>query len=553
MDRAGASLDRTVGMIRDRLGAHPVVVQMPMGREDELSGVIDLVEMQAFLFDREGDMRATEIPADLQAEALARREQMIEALADLDDEITILFLEGEHIDGATLRAALRAATCNGRAVPVLCGSSLRNVGVIPLLDAIVAYLPSPLDVEPMKGRSVADGDEVACRPDDSEPLAALVFKVSTDPYVGKLSFFRVYSGSIARGDMIMNANTGDTARVGRLVRMHAERREEVETIGAGDIGAVLGLKLAKTGETLATQERPVMLEEISFPTPVIELSVRAANKAADEKLGLALQRLLEEDPTLTSRFDEQTSETVLAGMGELHLEVIVDRLRREFNVDVAVGAPKVAYCETITRPVNVTGRLVKQSGGHGQFAVVEVEVEPLEPGAGFVFENAIVGGAIPREYIPSVEKGVREALQQGPYAKQPVVDIKVRLVDGKYHEVDSSDRAFQAAGSLALREAVLRGKPVLLEPMMKVEVVAPQEYTGDVIGDLSARAAIIAGIEPRSAGSQAILAQVPLANMFGYATSLRSATQGRGNFTMEFSHYQRVSEEVAKEVISRVA
>jgi elongation factor G len=553
MDRAGANLDRTVDMIRERLGAHPVVVQMPIGREERLSGVVDLIEMRAYTFDGEGRVIEGPIPADLQDEATARRERMIEALADLDDEITILYLEGEEIDVATLQGALRAVTCAGRAVPVLCGSSLRNVGVVPLLDAVVAYLPSPLDVEAMTGRSPLDGEPVACQPDDHEPAAALVFKVTTDPYVGKLSFFRVYSGAIVRGETIMNANTGETARVGRLVRMHADRREEVDSIGAGDIGAVLGLKIAKTGETLASQERPVMLEEISFPTPVIELSIQAANKAADEKLGLALQRLLEEDPTLTSRFNEQTGETVLAGMGELHLEVIVDRLRREFNVDVEVGAPKVAYCETITRPVEVTGRLVKQSGGHGQFAVVEIEVEPLEPGAGFEFENAIVGGAVPREYIPSVERGVRDALREGPFAKQPVVDIRVRLVDGKYHEVDSSDRAFYAAGGLALREAVLRGRPVLLEPMMKVEVVAPQEYTGDVIGDLSARAAIIGGIEPRSASSQAIVAQVPLANMFGYATSLRSATQGRGNFTMEFSHYQRVSDDVAKEIISQVA
>ncbi len=553
MDRAGADLDRTVGMVRERLGAHPVVLQMPIGREDQLRGVVDLIHMRALLFDGEGAMTEAEIPAEMQAEAEARRERMIEALADLDDEITLLYLEGEEIEAAMLQSALRVATCAGRAVPVLCGSSLRNVGVVPLLDAIVAYLPSPLDVEPMSGRSPFDGEPVVCQSDPREPLAALLFKVSTDPYVGQLSFFRVYSGTMARGNTIMNTNTGETARVGRLVRMHADRREEVETISAGDIGAVLGLKIAKTGETLASQERPVMLEEISFPTPVIELSIRAANKAADEKLGLALQRLLEEDPTLTSRYDEQTGETILAGMGELHLDVTIDRLRREFNVDVQAGAPKVAYCETITRPVTVTGRLVKQSGGHGQYAVVELEVEPLESGAGFEFESAIVGGAIPREYIPSVERGVREALREGPYAKQPVVDIRVRLVDGKYHEVDSSDRAFQAAGALALREAVLRGKPVLLEPMMKVEVVAPQEYTGDVIGDLSVRAAIISGIEPRSAGSQAILAQVPLANMFGYATALRSATQGRGSFTMEFSHYQRVSDEVAKEIISQVA
>jgi elongation factor G len=436
---------------------------------------------------------------------------------------------------------------------VLCGSALKHIGVVPLLDAVIAYLPSPLDVPAIVGRSALDGDPVMCAPDESEPLAALVFKVSTDPYVGKLSFFRVYSGVVVRGESVLNPNTGESARVGRLVRMHADRREEVEEIRAGDIGAVLGLKLAKTGETIASPDRPVILEEIAFPTPVIEMSIRAANKTADERLGNALARLLEEDPTLTVKYNEQTSESVLAGMGELHLDVIVDRLRREFNVDVLVGKPKVAYCETITRPVNVVGRLVKQSGGHGQFAVVEIEAEPTEQGSGFVFENAIVAGAIPKEYIPSVEKGVREALREGPYAKQPVVDIKVRLVDGKFHDVDSSDRAFHAAGSLALREAVLKGRPVLLEPMMKVEVTAPQEYTGDLIGDLSGRAALISGIEPRSAGSQGIVAQVPLANMFGYATTLRSLTQGRGSFVMEFSHYQPASEEAVKELQSRVA
>ena len=553
MDRTGADMDRAVEMIRERLGAHPVVIQMPIGREEGFRGMVDLITMRALFFDREGTMSVEPIPAELRDEAKARRERMIESLADVHDEITILYLDGEEIDAETLQGALREATCAGRTVPVLCGSSLRHVGVVALLDAVIDYLPSPLDVEPMRGRSPLDGEEIVCQPDDAEPVAALVFKVMTDPYVGKLSFFRVYSGVMARGETVMNANTGETARIGRLVRMHADRREEVDEIVAGDIGAVLGFKPAKTGETLASQERPVMLEEISFPTPVIELSVSAANKAADEKLGLALQRLLEEDPSLTTRYDEQTSETVLAGMGELHLEVIVDRLRREFGVEVVVGAPKVAYCETITRPAAAIGRLVKQSGGRGQYAVVEIEIEPLESGAGFTFENAIVGGAIPREYITSVEKGMRDSLREGPYAKQPLVDVAVRLVDGKHHEVDSSDRAFYQAGSLALREAVMRGHPVLMEPMMKVEVTAPQDYTGDVIGDLSSRAALISGIEPRSAGAQAIVAQVPLANMFGYATSLRSATQGRGNFTMEFSHYQRVSEEVAKEVISRVA
>jgi len=553
LDRPGASVDHTAGMIRDRLKAHPVVVQMPIGREDNLRGVIDLVRMQALTGDSEGNVEISAIPDELFAEANERRDQMVAALADVDDEIALLYIENEPVDAETFDHALRQATIAGRAIPVLCGSSLKHVGVVPLLDAVLAYLPSPLDVPAITGQSAIDGDPMVCEADELEPLAALVFKVSTDPYVGKLSFFRVYSGVITRGAEVTNANTGETARVGRLVRMHADRREEVEEIKAGDIGAVLGLKIAKTGETLATADRPVVLEEISFPTPVIELSIKAANKTADERLGNALARLLEEDPTLTVKYNEQTSESTLAGMGELHLDVIVDRLRREFNVDVVVGKPKVAYCETITRPVNVTGRLVKQSGGHGQYAVVEIEVEPLEQGGGFVFENAITGGTIPREYIPSVEKGVREALREGPYAKQPVVDIKVKLVDGKYHEVDSSDRAFQAAGSVALKEAIERGRPILLEPMMKVEVIAPQDYTGDLIGDLSGRAAIINGIDPRSAGGQAIQAQVPLANMFGYATTLRSLTQGRGSFTMEFSHYQRASDEAVKELQSRVA
>ncbi len=553
LDRPGASIDHTARMIRERLKAHPVVVQMPIGREDNLRGVIDLVRMQALSSDTEGNVEASAIPDELLAEANERRDHMVAALADVDDEIALLYIENEPVDAETFDRALRQATIAGRAIPVLCGSSLKHVGVVPLLDAVLAYLPSPLDVPSITGQSAIDGEPVVCEADDLEPLAALVFKVSTDPYVGKLSFFRVYSGVITRGAEVTNANTGETARVGRLVRMHADRREEVEEIRAGDIGAVLGLKIAKTGETLATAERPVVLEEISFPTPVIELSIKAANKAADERLGNALARLLEEDPTLTVKYNDQTSESTLAGMGELHLDVIVDRLRREFNVDVLVGKPKVAYCETITRPVNATGRLVKQSGGHGQYAVVEIEVEPLEQGSGFVFENAITAGAIPREYIPSVEKGIREAMREGPYAKQPVVDIRVKLVDGKFHEVDSSDRAFQAAASIALKEAIERGRPILLEPMMRVEVIAPQDYTGDLIGDLSGRAAIINGIDPRSAGGQAIQAQVPLANMFGYATALRSLTQGRGSFTMEFSHYQRASDEAVKELQSRVA
>ncbi len=390
-------------------------------------------------------------------------------------------------------------------------------------------------------------------PDSDEPMAALIFKIMTDPYVGKLSFFRVYSGTVRRGDTAYDALTGKSERIGRLVRMRADSREDVDEIKAGDIGAILGFKLSATGQTISAQERPVVLEEISFPTPVIAISIAPKKRADQDKLGAALQRLAEEDPTLQVRTDEQTDETVLAGMGELHLDVIVDRVRREFNVDVSVGAPKVAYCETITRAVEVEGRLVKQSGGHGQYAVVNVRLEPGEPGSGFVFENNITGGAVPKEYIPSVERGIREAMKQGPISKHPVVDIKATLFDGKFHEVDSSDRAFEAAGAIALKQGVLKGSPVIMEPVMKVEVVAPQEYTGDVIGDLSSRAAMVTGIEPSVTGVQSIIAHVPLAQMFGYATGLRSVTQGRGTFTMEFSHYQQVNEETRKELARNVA
>jgi len=555
MDRVGADLERTVQMIVARLRAHPIVLQMPIGREASFAGAIDLVSMRALYFDSADstEPRVTDIPTPLVAEAIQWREKMIESLADVDDEIAMAYLEGQEIATAEMNAALRRATCRGAAVPVLCGSALRNMGVQPLLDAIVAYLPSPLDVEPMTGRDPYGEGEIACHPDDREPMAALIFKITTDPYVGKLSFLRVYSGTLTRGMSVYNPTARQSERIGRLVRMHADHREEVEEIHAGDIGAVLGFKTAATGQTLCEDQRPVVLEEISFPAPVIEISVTPRGKTDQDKLGLALQRLTDEDPTLHAHTDERTDETILAGMGELHLDVIVDRLRREFHVDVAVGAPQVAYCETITRPVQVEGRLVKQSGGRGQFAVVEVHFEPLPAGSGFVFENKITGGAIPKENIPAVEKGILSALEQGPLAKHPVVDIKATLVDGKYHEVDSSERAFETAGSLALKNGVLRGAPVILEPIMKVEVIAPQEYTGDVIADLSGRIATITGIEPRLAGVQGITAHVPLARMFGYATTLRSATQGRGTFTMQFSHYQQVSEETRKELVRDVA
>ncbi|NLG26332.1 MAG: elongation factor G, partial [Chloroflexi bacterium] len=555
MDRTGANLDNAVAMIVERLHAHPVVVQLPIGRESGFRGVIDLVHMQAIVFDGREDSQpqVESIPAELRAEAEHRHDKMLEALADVDDAIAVSYLDQEPISTTEIVAALRKATCNNRAVPVLCGSALRNTGMQPLLDAVVAYLPSPLDVEPMRGHTPAADELIDCLPDVNEPVAALIFKISTDAYVGKLAFVRVYSGTLRRGATALDAATGKTELVGRLVRMHADRREEVEEIYAGDIGAILGLKMARTGQTLSSSDRPVVLEEISFPAPVIEIAVAPKSQADQDKMGIALQRLCEEDPTLHVTTSDKTGQTVLAGMGELHLDVIVDRLRREFGVDATVGAPRVAYVETITRPVRAEGRLVKQSGGHGQFAVIEVEFEPLEAGAGFVFENGITKGVVPKEYIPAVEHGIRDALAHGPVSRHPVVDLKARLVDGKYHEVDSSEQAFYTAGILALKAGVLQGAPAIMEPMMKLVVVTPQDYTGNVIGELSQRAATVTGIEPRTTGIQSITADVPLARMFGYATGLRSNTQGRATFTMSFSHYQRVNEETRKELVTAAA
>jgi len=553
IDRVGADLDRTVAMMRKRLNANPVVLQMPIGTDANFQGTIDLLEMKALYYSQDGTFEVREIPATLLAESERRREAMIEAIADVDDDTALAYLEGHELDSDTLRGTLRRLTIQGQAVPVLCGSSLKNVGVQPVLDAIVAYLPSPRDVEPMTAETLQSGERVECPPDSHAPAAALIFKIMTDPYVGKVSFLRVYSGTIRRGDSIYNSSTGRRERVGRLVRMYADRRDEIDELSAGDIGAVLAFREAKTGQTLCDADYPVVLEQISFPTPVIEIAIHPKDQGAAEKLSVALQRLSEEDPTLYVRTNEQTEETTIAGMGELHLEVAVDRLRREFGVEAVVGAPQVAYCETLTRPVRVEGRLVKQSGGRGQFAVVVLDVEPLSEGSGFSFENKIVGGSVPKEYIPAVEKGILDALQEGPFAKQPVVDIKVSLVDGKYHEVDSNERAFFMAGAFALREAIMKGGPVLLEPIMRVEVTAPQEYTGEIIGDLSSRAATVSGIDSRGAGVQSITANVPLARMFGYATTLRSNTQGRGTFSMEFSHYQPTNEETARQVRANVA
>ncbi len=552
LDRPGADLDNAVTMIHERLGAHTATLQMPIWRDGDLTGVVDLVEMRAIAFDEFGKVveETNEIPADLVDEAAERRTHLIEALADVDDDIALAYLEDEPISSQDVKRALRKATCANAIVPILCGSALHNMGVVPVLDAVVDYLPSPAQVEPMKGSSLDDHEPVECLPDAEAPLAALAFKISNDPYVGKLVYVRVYSGVLRRGDAILDSARGKTERVGRLVRMHADHREDSDEIGAGDIGAILGFRDARTGTTLCDPDNALVLEEITFPAPVIEISVSPTSREAQDRMALALQRLIEEDPTLHVRTDERSGETVLAGMGELHLDVVVDRLRREFKVHVNTGAPKVAYCETMTRAVRQQYRYVKQSGGRGQYAVVEIEFEPMEAGTSFEFVDQITRGAIPREYIPAVERGIRKAMERGPLANQPVVDIKATLVDGKYHEVDSSERAFETAGLFALREAMRRGTAALLEPVMAVEVVAPQEYTGDIIGDLAARAGAVSGIQPRGTTAQTIEADVPLSKMFGYATNLRSATQGRGTFSMQFSHYQEVSEETRGQLLA---
>ena len=550
MDRVGADFWRAVDSIAKRLGANPVAVQMPIGAESGFCGVVDLIEEKAIVYcDAEHTEPAVaDIPEELRAEVARRRDEMIEKLAQVEVdgslELAERYLNGEDLSATDLRAILRQATLAGEVVPVLCGTALRNKGVQMLLNAVVDFLPSPLDVPPMSGWDPETDEEISCPPDPEAPTAALVFKVSTDPYMGRLAYFRVYSGAVRRGETLLNTNSGKRERIGRLVRMHADRREEVDEIRAGDIGAVLGLKDTPTGQTLSSGARPVVLEQIAFPTPVIELAVEPRTKADQDKLSVALQKLMEEDPTFQVRQDERLGQTVLAGMGELHLEVLLERLRREFDVGTRVGRPQVAYYETITRAARAQGRLVKQTGGRGQFAVVELELEPLPSGSGLVFENEVVGGAVPRQFIAAVKAGVNDGLARGVLAEQPMVDVKVTLVDGKSHDVDSSERAFRTAARMALREAAAQAAPILLEPIMRVEVVAPDDYTGDVIGDLSARAASITGIESRNGNGQSIQAEVPLAAMFGYATALRSRTQGRGAFVMEFDHYAPISPEV---------
>ncbi len=551
MDRVGANFWRTVDMIRERLGSNPVPIQIPIGSEDSFRGIVDLIEEKAWVFTDQLGASPEEqpIPPDLADDAHLHRAEMIEAIAETDDHLMLKYLEGEEITPQELRAALRAATIKSKLVPVLAGTALRNKGVQPLLDAVVDFLPSPLDIPPITGINPNTEQEETRPADPDGPVAALCFKIVTDPYMGRLAYLRIYSGTLQVGKAYLNANMDRKERVGNLVRMRANQREEITQVGAGDIAAVLGLKSTFTGETLSDVNKPIVLETIAFPEPVISIAIEPRTKADQDKLSQALQRLAEEDPTFRVSYDTETGQTLIRGMGELHLEVLIDRMLREFRVRANVGRPQVAYRETIGRAVSSEGRFVRQSGGRGQYGVVTLALEPLPRGEGFVFEDKVVGGAVPKEFIPSVRQGVMEAMEAGGTSGYPLVDIKVALVDGKYHEVDSSELAFKIAGSMALREGVQRGGPMLMEPVMKVEVVVPDAYAGDVIGDINARRGRIEGMEIHSPGMQAVDAIIPLAEMFGYATALRSSTQGRGTFSMEFDHYEPVSAEVAQRIL----
>ncbi len=553
MDRIGASYERSIESIRKRLGANALAMHLTIGSEAKFKGVVDLLTETAILWEDDlgREPRVTEIPPELVNEAHAARQRLVEQIAETDDDLTMKYLEGEAISLEELKAALRRAVIAGKAYPVFAGSSLRNKGVQTVLDAVIDYLPSPLDIPAIKATSPVDDSEVERPAEDTAPMSALVFKIVTDPYVGRLAYFRVYSGKVTQGSMVYNSVKDRRERIGRLIRMYADRREDIDEVLAGDIGAVLGLKESFTGDTLCDAANPVILENISFPAPVISVAIEPKTSVDQDKMGEALKKLSEEDPTFRVRSEEDTGQTIIEGMGELHLEIIVDRLMREFRVQARVGRPQVSYKESITRPVEKAEyRYVKQSGGHGQYGHVVLEMEPGEPGSGIVFENGIVGGIIPREYIPAVEKGVKEAAEAGVLAGYPVVDIKVRLYDGSYHEVDSSEMAFKMAASMAFKEGVQKGAPILQEPIMKVEVVVPEEYLGDIIGQVNARRGEIQGTDMRPGGAQAVRSMIPLAEMFGYATNLRSATQGRGSFTMEFDHYAPVSASVAKEIMA---
>lgn len=555
MDRVGADFFTSVGSIAERLGAHPVPMQLPLGQEASFAGVIDLIRMQAIVWEEEtlgAEFQMREIPSECTDQALQYREKLLEAVAEQDESLLRKYVEGREISEQEIRAAIRKATLALKITPVICGASFRNKGVQPLLDVVVDYLPSPMDLPPVTGVNPKTGKEEKRSPVDEEPLAALAFKLVADPYVGQLCYFRVYSGTMESGTSVYNPTRRVRERIGRLLRMHANKREEVKSVQAGNIAAAVGLKSAKTGDTLCNEGHQILLEAIEFPTPVLSVAIEPKTKEGAERLSLALQALANEDPTFQTRVDEDTGQTIISGMGELHLEIIVDRLLREFKVEANVGRPQVAYRETITRPVEVEKKFIRQTGGRGQYAHVCLDVEPQPAGSGFRFEKKIVGGVIPREFIPAVEKGVREAAESGVLAGYPVVDITVTLTDGSYHEVDSSDLAFKIAGSMAFKDAVKQGHPILLEPTMQVDVVVPEEFLGGVISDLNSRRGRVVGIETRPA-ARVVRAEVPLATMFGYATDMRSATQGRATYTMQFAHYEPLPGSLAEEIMGRVA
>jgi elongation factor G len=552
MDIMGADFFNVLNMMKERLNANPVAIQLPVGKEDTFQGVIDLINMDAIIYEDDlGTLsEEVEIPDNLKDVAQEYREKLLEAVSEVDENIMEKYLEGGDITPDEINVALRKGTINGEIVPVLCGSSYKNKGVQPMLDAIVKYLPSPLDVPPVKGMQLDGNEEMERKADDNEPFSALAFKIMADPYVGKLAFFRVYSGVLDSGSYVLNSTKRKKERIGRILQMHANHRKEIERVFTGDIAAAVGLKDTTTGDTLCDEAKPILLESMEFPEPVISVAIEPKTKAAQEKMSIALLKLAEEDPTFKTYTDQETGQTIIAGMGELHLEIIVDRMRREFNVECNVGKPQVAYKETIKKPVKVEGKFIRQSGGRGQYGHVWLEMEPTERGHGYEFVNKIVGGVIPKEYISSVDAGVQEAMENGILGGYQVVDIKVSLVDGSYHEVDSSDMAFKIAGSMAFKEGMRKGGAVLLEPYMSVEIVVPEEYMGDIMGDVNSRRGRIEGMEDR-AGAKVIRAMVPLSEMFGYATDLRSKTQGRGTYTMQFHHYEEVPKSILEQILEK--
>lgn len=552
MDRVGADFFRGVSMIRERLGANPVPIQLPIGSEENYRGIVDLVKMKAIYYvdDLGTQSEETSIPDEMKKIVQEYHEKLVEAVADSDEELTMKYLEGENLSEEELVRGIRKATLAVKIIPVVCGSSFKNKGVQPLLDAVVAYLPAPTDIPSINGVHPETSVDEDRRAKDDEPFSALAFKIMADPYVGKLAFFRVYSGTLKAGSYVYNSTKGRKERIGRLLQMHANHREETDAVYAGDIAAAVGLKETTTGDTLCDENKPIILESMQFPEPVIDVAIEPKTKADQDKMGGALSRLAEEDPTFRIHTDQETGQTIISGMGELHLEIIVDRLLREFKVDANVGRPQVAYKETVRSKVKAEGKFIRQSGGRGQYGHCWIEIEPMEPGGGYEFVNKIVGGVIPKEYIAPVDAGIREAMESGILAGYPMLDIRATVYDGSFHEVDSSEMAFKIAGSMAFKNAAAKATPVILEPIMKVDVQVPDEYMGDVIGDINSRRGRIEGMEPRS-GTQIIRGHVPLSEMFGYATDLRSKTQGRGTYVMQFSHYEDTPKGIAEEIIAK--